>query len=149
MRDTLSLKHEVPRLVALNKESITALNLHVFGNANVIGSCSVVYLVTHHPPVSNQGLGVSKSRISKKNLIISRLELVPAHMASDLIENVKAALKSCNIRLISGLTGNAAVLHWLSGLGLYKQFVANKVTKIFETESHPNQRKCCRHRKQG
>ena len=33
MRDTLSLKYEIPRSAALNKESITAVYLYGFGDA--------------------------------------------------------------------------------------------------------------------
>ena len=86
MRDTSSLKNELPRSVALNKESITAVDLHVFGNASIVARCAVVYAVVHQLSVRNQGLVVSKSHISKKNLTIPRLELLPAHMASNLIE---------------------------------------------------------------
>ena len=134
MRDTSGLKNEIPRSVALNKESITAVDLHVFGDASIVASCAVVYAVVHQPSVTNQGLVVSKSRISKKNLTIPRLELVSIHMASNLIENVKVALKHCNIRSITGWTDNTVILHWLNRQGLYKQFVANRVTKILEKE---------------
>ena len=96
--DVSNLKNEMPRSVALNKESITAIDRHFFGDTDIVASCAVV----HQPLVTNQGLVVSKSRISKKNLTIPRLQLVSAHMASNLIENVKAALKSCHIRSIPG-----------------------------------------------
>ena len=55
-------------------------------------------------------------------------------MASNLIENVKAALKRCNIRSVNGCTDSAVVLYWLNRQGLYKQFVANRVTKTSEKE---------------
>ena len=79
----MNFKIEIPRSVALNKGSITAVNLHVFGDASIVASYAVVYAVVHEPSATNQGLVVSKSRISKKNLIIPRLELVSAHMASN------------------------------------------------------------------
>ena len=91
----------MPRSVTLNKESITAVDLHVFGDASIVASCAVVYAVVRQPSVTKQGLVVSKSRIPKKNLTISRLKPVSAHMTSNLIENVKAALKSCNIKSIT------------------------------------------------
>ena len=65
MRDTSSLKNEIPRSVTLNKESITAVD-NVFGDASIVASCAVVYEVVHQPSVTNQGLVVSKSHISKK-----------------------------------------------------------------------------------
>ena len=153
MRDALSFKNEIPRSVALNKESITAVDLHVFGEASIVGSCAVIYAVVHQPSVTNQRLVVSKSCISKKNLTIFRLELVSAHVASNLTENVKAALKRCNIRSVTGWTDSTVVLRWLNRQGFYKQFVVNRVTKILEKEYKvvlcPKQTKPCRHRKNG
>ena len=74
-------------------------------------------------------------------------------MASNLTENVKAALKCCNIRSVPGWTDSTVVLHWLNRQGLYKQFVANRVTNIFKKVHKvglcPNQTKPCKHRKQG
>ena len=114
VRDTSSLKNEIPRSVALNKESITAVDLYVFGDASAVAS----FAVFHQPSITNQGLLFSKSRTSKKNLAIPRLELVSAHMVSNLIENVKAALKRCNIRSVTGWTDSTVVLHWLNRQGL-------------------------------
>ena len=88
------------RSVALSKECITAVDLHVFGDARIVASCAVVYAVVHQLLVTNHWLVVSKSRISNKNLTIPTLESVSAHMASNLIENVKALLKRCNMRLV-------------------------------------------------
>ena len=88
VRDTLSLKNEIPRSAPLNKESTTAVDLHVFGDTSIAASCALVYGVVYQPSVTKQGSVVSKSCVSKK--------LVLADMASDLIENVKAALKRCN-----------------------------------------------------
>ena len=84
MRDTLSLKNEILRSVALNKESITAVDLHVFSDASIVASCAVVYAAVHQPSVTNQGLIVGKFRISMENLTIVRLELVSANIASNL-----------------------------------------------------------------
>ena len=89
----VEFKNEIPRSVALNKESITAIDLHIFGDASTAASCAVVYAVVHQPSVTSQWLVVSKSRISKKKLTIHRLELVAAYMSSNLIKNVKVALK--------------------------------------------------------
>ena len=66
LRDTSCLKNEIPRSVTLNKESITAIDLHVFGDASIFERYAVVHAVVHQPPVTNQGLVVSKSCISKK-----------------------------------------------------------------------------------
>ena len=102
--------------MALNKESIIAVELHVFGDVSIVASCAVVYVVVHQPSVTNQGLVVSKSRISKNNFAIPRLELVSEHMASDLVEYVKAALKLCNIRIIIGWMDTANIKGLCSNL---------------------------------
>ena len=71
MRDTPSFKNEIPRSVALNKESIIAVDLHVFGDASIVVSCAVVYAVIPQP-VTTQRLVAIKSSISKKKVTISR-----------------------------------------------------------------------------
>ena len=81
MRDTSSFKNEIPKSVELNKESITAVDLHVFDEASIIASYAVVYAVVHQPSVTNQGLVVNKFCNSKKNPTIPRLKLVSVHMA--------------------------------------------------------------------
>ena len=53
MRDTLSLKNEITRSVALNKDSITDVDLHVFGDAGIAASCAIFYAVVHQPSVTN------------------------------------------------------------------------------------------------
>ena len=132
LRDIPSLKNKISRSVALNKKSITAVNLHAFGGVSIVASCGVVYAVVNQPSVTNQGLVVSKSCISEKNLTIPILELVSAHIASNLIENVKAAVKHCNIRSVTGWTDSTVVLYWLNRRGIYKQFEANRVINILE-----------------
>ena len=49
VRDPRSSKNEIPKSVALNKESITAVDLQVFDDASI-----------QQPSVTNQGLVVSK-----------------------------------------------------------------------------------------
>ena len=104
MRDTLSLKEKMQRSVALNKDYVTPVDLHHFGDANIVASCVVFCAVVHQLSVTNQELVVGKSRISKKNFAIPGLELVSPRMASNLIENKKAALKRCNTRSVTGWT---------------------------------------------
>ena len=41
-------------------------------------------------------------------------------MASNLIENVKAALERCNIRSVTEWTDSTVVLHWLKTQGYKK-----------------------------
>ena len=79
----------------------------------------------------NQGLLAAKSRLAKKGLTIPRLELVSAHMAANLVENVKKALQVQPVRSVHGWLDCTVALHWIKGGGTtYKQFVANRVGKI-------------------
>ena len=47
---------------------------------------------------------------------------------------VKNALKTCHIRSITEWTDSTAVLNWFNKQGHFKQFVANRVTKILKKE---------------
>ena len=55
MRDTSSLKNEIPMSIELNKESITTVDLHVFGDASIVTSCAIVHAVVYQPSVTNEG----------------------------------------------------------------------------------------------
>ncbi|PFX34964.1 Uncharacterized protein K02A2.6 [Stylophora pistillata] len=73
----------------------------------------------------------TKSHLAKKGLIIPRLELVSAHMAANLVENVKNALEGQPVTSVHGWLDSIVALHWIRGEGsAYKQFVANRVNKI-------------------
>ena len=76
----------MPRSATRKKESINAVELHVFVDASIVASCAIVYVAVYQPSVTNQGLVVSESRISKKNFNIPKLELASTHMASNLVE---------------------------------------------------------------
>ena len=78
----------------------------------------------------SKGLIAAKSRLAKKNLTIPRLELVSAHMAANLVENVRVALEGYPIKSVHGWSDSTVALHWIKGGGTYKQFVANRVRKI-------------------
>ena len=88
----------------------------------------------NQPSAISQGLVASKSRISKRDLTIPRLELVSTHMACNLISNVKSALKNQNVRSVTGWTDSTVVLCWLNRQGSYNQFVRNRVNKILERD---------------
>ena len=79
----------------------------------------------------SRGLLAAKSRLAKKGLTIPRLELVSAHMAANLAENVKNALEGQPVRSVHGWLDSTVALHSIRGEGsAYKQFVANRVNKI-------------------
>ena len=78
----------------------------------------------------NKGLVAAKARLAKEGLTIPRLELVSAHMAANLVTNVRNALQGLPELTIYGWLDSTVALHWLSGNGKYKQFVTNRVSKI-------------------
>ena len=127
-------KVEIPRSLTLKLEPITSVDLHIFRDASILGYCAVAYAVVSQPSKVNQGLVASKSRLSKKDITIPRLELIAAHMAANLATNIKAALKDSNIRSVIGSTESIVVLHWLRDQISYKVFVENRVKKILKHE---------------
>jgi hypothetical protein len=74
----------------------------------------------------------AKSRLAKQQLTIPRQELISAHMACNLVHNVKQALEGCPVSEVHGWLDSTVALHWLKGGGDYKQFVRNRVQKIIE-----------------
>ena len=130
----IETKVEIPRSIPLKQESVTMVDLHVFGDASVLGCCAAAYVVVYQPSSVNQGLISSKSRLSKRDMTIPRLELIAPHMATNLAVNIKEALPSQNIRSATYWTDNIVILQWLKDKGCYKVFVANRISKILERE---------------
>ena len=77
--------------------------------------------------VKTQGLVCTKSRLAKQNLTIPRLELVAAHMATNLVSNVKKAIDNCDKIETHCWSDSTVALHWINGSGDYRQFVSNRV----------------------
>ena len=98
---------EIPRSIPTNKKSITSVDMLTFGDDSILANCAAV----NQPSAISQELVPCKSRISKRNLIIPRLELVSTHMACNLISKVKSALKNQNVRSVTGCTNSTVVLY--------------------------------------
>lgn len=72
------------------------------------------------------GLLTSKSRISKHNMMIGRLELLSRQMAANMVKNVLASLKQWPITSVNMGMDSMVVLHWICNLGkAWKVFVSN------------------------
>ena len=123
----------LPQAIPIKLESMSAIDLHVFGNASILTN-SVDFAVVYQPSITNKGLLVSKSRMVKKDVTIPRLELVSVHMDSILVSNVLSALKTENIRSLVEWTDSIVVICRLSQSESYKSFVANRVRKIKEKD---------------
>ena len=93
---------ELPRSILTHKESLTSVDLHVFGNASILANYAAVDAVLNQSPAISQGLVASKSRISNRDLTFPGLELVSTFMACNLISNVKSVLKNQNVRSVTG-----------------------------------------------
>ena len=103
---------EVARSVVKREDKILSIDLHAFGDTSGKGVSAAVYTVVEQPSGMNQGLITAKSRLSKKGMTIPRLELVSGHMATNLVYNVKEALRE---RSMFGWIA----LHWIRGNGEY------------------------------
>ena len=77
----------------------------------------------------------AKACLAKKGLTTPRLELISAHMAANLVDNVTSALEGYLGGLCSvyGWTDSTEVLYWTAEKGSYKQFVSNRVAQINAT----------------
>ena len=89
----LPAKLKIPRSIPTVKLKVTKINLHVFADASKSGVDAALYAVVHQENKISQGLLGSNSRLAKKNLTIPRLELVAAHMAANIYENARKALR--------------------------------------------------------
>ena len=121
----------MPRPVAHYREPVADLQLHAFGDASTHGVGAAVYAVIRQPSGTTQRLVAAKGRLAK---LVPRLELVSAHMATNLVINVQNTLMHLPSHKVYAWLDSTVALHWILGNGLYKQFVDNRVKKIHE---HP------------
>ena len=127
-------KVTTPRALTLQREEIEEIELHAFGDASVNGVSATVRAVVKQRSGVNTGLVAAKARLAKQGLTIPRLELVSAHMATNLINNVCCALEGFPVKQSFGWLDSTVALHWVKGGGEYKQFVMSQVKKI---QAHP------------
>ena len=80
------------------REPIANIDIQPFSDASINGVCSVAYAVIYQPNKISQGLITSKSRLAKRNLTISRLELTVAKMSANLSQNIKNTINNQNVR---------------------------------------------------
>ena len=74
-----------------------------------------------------QRLVTAKARLAKQGLTIPRLELISAHMVTNLLVNVKIPLEGMPVTGVNGWHDSTVALFWINGSGQYKQFVENRV----------------------
>lgn len=125
-------KETVPRPIVNYREPVLNVELHTFGDASRKGVGAAVYSVVRQPSGNTQLLVAAKSRLAKEGLTIPRL--VSAHMATNLVKNVENALQNLAKSTIFGWLYSTGALYWIQGEGQYRQFAANRVSKI---KQHP------------
>lgn len=111
-------------------QPVTAVMLHAFDDASKLRVSAAVYAVVEQENGSTQGLVCAKSRLAKQNLTIPCLELVAAHMATNLAMNVERAISMVNVSSVHCWSDSTVALYWINGQSGYRQFVSNRVTKI-------------------
>ena len=87
--------------------------LHAFGDASNKVCYAAVYAVLKKGDKHFQGPTASKCRIARKNKRIPRLELVSAHMAVNLVDNIRTALEGYNINGNYIWLDSSVALYWI------------------------------------
>ena len=83
----------IPRSVTRGVGRIQAVHLHVFADASNIACSAVTIAMVEGETGVVKGLLTSKSRVSKQNTSIVRLELVSQQMAANMVRDLHNALK--------------------------------------------------------
>ncbi len=135
---------EIPRSV-MPAGTTKAVELHLFADASALACSTVAIAAVEQDSGKTKGLLVSKSRLSKRNTSIPRLELVSGHMGANLARNLTRALKRLPIRLVVIWMDSLVSLYWILNPGKpWKTFVSNRVKKLAEiTEEVAIQWKYC------
>ncbi|XP_027054264.1 uncharacterized protein LOC113681367 [Pocillopora damicornis] len=133
-KESLPAEVNTQRPLAPYHEQVDSFELHAFGDVSAIGVGAAVYSVVRQKSGVTQSLVSAKARLAKKDLTVPRSELVSAHMATNLVMNVKNALTELPEPAVYGWLDSTVALHWILGNGQYHQFVANRIQKIKE---HP------------
>ena len=121
----------MPRSVAREVNEIKAVHLYVFADASNIACSTVTVAVVEHSTSVVKGLLTSKSRISKRNTSISRLELVSGQMAANMVKNLTTALGWWPITSVNVWMDSMVALFWICNPGrAWETFVSNRVRKI-------------------
>lgn len=105
------------------------MHLHVFCDASPAAYGAAIYAVTARD--ERPMLLISKARVAPtKKTTLPRLELLRALVGTRLLTYVKSALNNIHIEHIMW-TDSTIVLSWIRGdCTRWKQFVANRITKI-------------------
>ena len=87
---------EVPRSITKHAERVESTVLHGFGDASKQRISAAVYVIINQNLERNAGLLVAKSRLAKKKLSISKIELIAGHLVAIMFESTTTALQVCS-----------------------------------------------------
>lgn len=91
------------------------IELHLFGDATIIGTSAVAFTVVKECSSTTQGFISNKSHPSKKNTSAPRLELFADGMVANLAKNIQNLLINAKITTVHGWSDN-----WINGNETYK-----------------------------
>ena len=118
-------------LGVLSPTKADAVQLHLFADASNLACCAAAIAVVEQSSAMVKGLLTSKSRISKRDTSIARLELISGQMAANLAKNIHNALRGWSVKSITVWMDSMVALYWILNPGKsWKVFVANRVRKI-------------------
>ena len=130
---------KIPRSLIKEGKKVKAVQLHIFADASDKACSSVTIAIIEQGSDIVKGLLVSKSRISKRNTSMPRLELVGGQMAANMARNVCKALGKLPISSVTIWMDSMVALFWISNPSKpWKTFVANRVKKIVEIKQEIN-----------
>ena len=66
VQDISSNKIALPRTIPLKLESVSAIDLPVFGDATILENCAAVYAAVYQPSITNKGLLVASLEYLRK-----------------------------------------------------------------------------------
>ena len=92
----------VARSVTVYRKSLDEIELHVFGDAGKRGAAAAVYAITKQASSVTVCLVAAKAQLAEQDLTIPRLELVSAHIATNLVSNVKRSIDDGSVISIFG-----------------------------------------------
>ena len=119
---------KVPRSLVRQCNEVKSIDLHLFADASSLACSAVTIALVKQDTNTVQGLVTSKSRISKTNGTMHRLELVAEHMTAIMANNVQQALPRWPVVSITIWMDSTVALHWLMNpRNNWKVFVANRV----------------------
>lgn len=123
----------LPRTIVRNMTKADAEHQYAFADASSLACCATAIAVIEHSSAVVKGMLTLKSRTSKRDISIARLELISGQIAANISKNIHHARRGWPVKSITVWIDNMAALSWILIPGKScKVFVANRVYKITE-----------------